>query len=65
MGKKMKHDKMAGCRKFLDLLQDRWSEAITPGVWVVIDESMVAWLGVLIKMPGWKVIKRKPHPFGQ
>jgi len=64
MGKKMKHDKMAGCRKFLDLLQDRWSEAITPGGWLVIDESMVAWLGVLIKMPGWKVIKRKPHPFG-
>jgi hypothetical protein len=64
MGKKMKHDKMAGRRKFLDLLQDRWSEAITPGGWLVIDESMVAWLGVLIKMPGWKAIKRKPHPFG-
>jgi hypothetical protein len=28
------------------------------------DESMVAWLGLSILMPGWKVIKRKPHPFG-
>jgi hypothetical protein len=61
-------EQMAGCMKFLDLLTEgqvswgRWQQAISPGGWLVIDESMAAWLGVLIKMPGRKVIKRKPPP---
>ena len=25
---------------------------------------MFAWLGRALKMPGWKIIKRKPHPIG-
>jgi hypothetical protein len=58
----MKHGKMAGRRKSLDLLRDRWQEVITPGGWLVIAESMVAWLGVLIKMPGRKAIKKEKAP---
>ena len=35
-----------------------------PGGWLCIDESMFSWLGRALKLPGWKVIKRKPHPIG-
>ena len=35
-----------------------------PGGWLCIDESMMSWLGRALKLPGWKVIKRKPHPIG-
>ena len=29
-----------------------------------IDESVLSWLGRALKLPGWKIIKRKPHPIG-
>ena len=25
---------------------------------------MFSWLGRALKLPGWKIIKRKPHPIG-
>ena len=28
------------------------------------DECMFSWLGRVLKLPGWKIIKRKPHPTG-
>ena len=61
---KIKFDRMHLVRCFLDLLAVAWQKAIAPGGRFVLDESMVAWLGIVLKMPGWKVIKRKPHPFG-
>ena len=63
-GNKMKHDRFLHCRRYLDDVKAAWIKAITPGGWLCLDESMTAWLGLTILMPGWKVIKRKPHPFG-
>ena len=63
-GKKMKYDRFLHCRCYLDQLKVAWIKAMEPGGWLCLDESMVAWLGLALLMPGWKVIKRKPHPFG-
>ena len=51
-------------RRFCDLLRERFQSAMKPGGWLCIDESMFSWLGRAIKLPGWKIIKRKPRPIG-
>ena len=61
---KIKFDKFFATRKFTDVMRKRFNAAIKPGGWIVIDECMFSWLGQALKMAGWKVIKRKPHPFG-
>jgi hypothetical protein len=62
--KKMKFDRLLHCRCYLAQLKAAWIKAIEPGGWLCLDKSMVTWLGLALMMPGWKVIKRKPHPFG-
>ena len=59
-----KFDPFFETRKFLDTIKKRFQECMKPGGWLTIDESMFSWLGRALKMPGWKVIKRKPHPIG-
>ena len=60
----MRFDPFWETRKFIDAIKSRFNSAIKPGGWLTIDESMFSWLGRALKMPGWKVIKRKPHPIG-
>ena len=59
-----RYDKCWETRKFTDLMKTRFQEAMKPGGRLCIDESMFSWLGRVLGMPGWKVIKRKSHPFG-
>ena len=59
-----KYDKCWETRKFTDMMKKKFQDACKPGGWLCIDESMFSWLGRVLGMPGWKVIKRKPHPFG-
>ena len=51
-GKKMKYDRLLHCRCYLDQLKVAWIKAIEPGGWLCLDESMVAWLGLALLMPG-------------
>ena len=51
-------------RKFCDAMRTHFRDAMRPGGWLCIDESMFSWLGRALKLPGWKVVKRKPHPIG-
>jgi hypothetical protein len=51
-------------RKFSDQTRERFQNAIKPCGWLCMDGSMFSWLGRALKSPGWKVIKRKPHPIG-
>ena len=51
-------------RRFIDVMRKQFQDAIKPGGWTAIDESMFSWLGRDLKMAGWKVVKRKPHPIG-
>ena len=60
----IKFDKFQETRKFTDMMRKRFQAAMKPGGWLCIDESMFSWLGRALKLPGWKVIKRKPHPIG-
>ena len=62
--KEKNFDKFWEVRKFTDLMKERFENAIKPGGWLCVDECMFSWLGRALDMPGWKVIKRKPHPFG-
>ena len=48
----------------MDEIRARFQAAIKPGGRNCIDESMLSWLGRALKLPGWKIIKRKPHPIG-
>jgi len=57
-------DKFWETRRFMDEIRERFQAAIKPGGWICIDESMLSWLGRALKLPGWKIIKRKPHPIG-
>ena len=50
-------------RKFADAVQNKWRRSLTPSWFIVLDESMIPWLGK--GMPGWMHVPRKPHPFGQ
>ena len=59
-----KFDKFFETRCFTDLMRERFQSALKPGGWLCVDETMFSWLGRALKLPGWKVIKRKPHPFG-
>ena len=59
-----KFDPFWETRKFADVIRKQFQDAIRPGGWICIDESMFSWLGRALKLPGWKVVKRKPHPFG-
>ena len=51
-------------RFFTDKMRQQFQDALKPGGWLCIDESMFSWLGRALKLPGWKRIKRKPHPIG-
>ena len=62
--REQKYDKFQEVRKFTDTMRKQFQNALKPGGWLCIDESMFAWLGRALKMPGWKIIKRKPHPIG-
>ena len=59
-----KYDKFQETRRFTDEMRVRFQDAMKPSGWLCIDESMFSWLGRALKCPGWKVIKRKPHPIG-
>ena len=59
-----RYDKFQETRRFTDVMRKRFQTALKPGGWLCIDESMFSWLGRALKCPGWKVIKRKPHPIG-
>ena len=59
-----KFDSFWEVRKFTDIMKLQFAKAIKPGGWLTVDECMFSWLGRALNMPGWKVIKRKPHPFG-
>ena len=61
---KKKFDKFFEARKFTDTIRVQFQNALKPGGWITVDESMLSWLGRALKMPGWKIIKRKPHPIG-
>ena len=59
-----KFDKFQEVRFFTDKMRQQFQDALKPGGWLCIDESMFSWLGRALKLPGWKIIKRKPHPIG-
>ena len=59
-----KFDKFQEVRFFTDKMRQQFRDALKPGGWLCIDESMFSWLGRALKLPGWKIIKRKPHPIG-
>ena len=58
------YDKFQEVRLFTDFMRRQFQKALKPGGWLCIDESMFSWLGRALKLPGWKIIKRKPHPIG-
>ena len=62
--KEKKYDKFQEVRFFTDIMRRQFQQALKPGGWLCIDESLFSWLGRALKLPGWKVIKRKPHPIG-
>ena len=62
--KEKRFDKFFETRKFSDRIRVQFRNAIKPGGWITVDESMMPWLGRALKLPGWKIIKRKPHPIG-
>ena len=59
-----KFDKFQEVRFFTDKMRKQFQNALKPGGWLCIDESMFSWLGRALKLPGWKIILRKPHPIG-
>ena len=59
-----KFDKFQEVRFFTDEMRKQFQNALKPVGWLCIDESMFSWLGRALKLPGWKIIKRKPHPIG-
>ena len=60
--REQKYDKFQEVRKFTDTMRKQFQKRESSQK--RIDESMFAWLGRALKMPGWKIIKRKPHPIG-
>ena len=54
----IKFDKFQEVRYFCDQMRKQFQDALKPGGWLCVDESMLSWLGRALKMPGWKVIKR-------
>jgi hypothetical protein len=59
-----KFDKFQEVRFFAGEMRKSFQNALKPGGWLCIDKSMFSWLGRALKLPGWKIIKRKPHPIG-
>ena len=59
-----KFDKFQEVRCFTNRMRKQIQNAMKPGGWLCIDGSMFSWLGRALKLPGWKIIKRKPHPIG-
>jgi hypothetical protein len=57
------NDKLYQIRAFLDAYNKILKEAIIPGKYLCVDESMNQWLGH--GMPNLMKIPRKPHPIGQ
>ncbi|CEP07628.1 hypothetical protein, partial, partial [Parasitella parasitica] len=56
-------DPLYQIRSTIQAFNTYMSSCITPGKYLVIDESMNQWLG--IGMPNLKKVPRKPHPIGQ
>ncbi|CAO3621055.1 unnamed protein product [Mucor hiemalis] len=59
----VRRDPLYQIRSTIDAFNDRMAYCITPGKYLVIDESMNQWLGT--GMPNLKKVPRKPHPIGQ
>ena len=55
-------DPFAKVRRWVDACNRCWKGAFTPGLFLVVDESMIFWSGR--GMPGWIVIPRKPRSTG-
>jgi hypothetical protein len=51
-------------RFFTEKMRQQSQDALKPGGWLCIDESMFSWLKRALKLLGQKIIKRKPHPIG-
>jgi hypothetical protein len=52
----------ATVRQWVDGCNRVWNTALTPGTFLIVDESMIFWSGR--GMPGWIVIPRKPKATG-
>ncbi|KAL1931894.1 hypothetical protein VTP01DRAFT_8950 [Rhizomucor pusillus] len=50
-------------RDFVKTYNDNFADALTPGRYLCVDESMCQWLGK--RMPFLKKVVRKPHPVDQ
>jgi len=56
-------DSLYQIRGYLDAFNANLADALSPGRYLCVDESMNQWLGH--GMPNLKKIPRKPHPVGQ
>ena len=53
-------DKFVAIRPLVDQFNIFMAATFSPGMFLVVDESMVSWMGR--NMPGWIYLKRKPKP---
>ncbi|KAG2194272.1 hypothetical protein INT47_009682 [Mucor saturninus] len=60
---KQKVDPLYQIRSAIEAFNDHMATCVTPGKYLVVDESMNQWLGA--GMPNLKNVPRKPHPIGQ
>ena len=58
--KDKKYDKFQETRRFTDEIRARFQDALKPGGWLCIDESMFSWLGRALKCPDGKLLKESP-----
>lgn len=56
-------DPLYQIRRTIEAFNNHMEKCVTPGKYLVIDESMNQWLGT--GMPNLKKVPRKPHPIGQ
>lgn len=56
-------DPLYQIRSTIAAFNQHMPECVTPGMYLVVDESMNQWLGT--GMPNLKKVPRKPHPIGQ
>lgn len=60
---KQQLDPLYQIRSTIEAFNEHMAKCLTPGKYLVIDESMNQWLGT--GMPNLKKVPRKPHPIGQ
>ena len=56
-------DKFWKIRKMVQMFNENMSQVFSPGWITCLDESMSIWMSMWT-CPGWMVVPRKPHPFG-